>query len=202
MVGSDTAAQSDIYSAVTLAGVVGTDCVILAGPRDGDMPSEQQSRLDAAAAGGYVVGGAGAVPEAKIAGRNMTRIAGTDRWSTAQQIGRQARVLGGSTGPDAPTLEASLMAPGDVQQPGVYLSGAEPWIASDCDGDVPIVVSSDSGAQPDIYSAVTLAGVAGTDCVILAGPRDGDMPVSQQGHASLLPLRAASGGAHRQALWA
>ena len=76
VVGADAKAQSDIYSAVTLAGVIGTDCVILAGSRDGDMTAEQRARLDAAAAGGYVVGGTASVPEAKLAGRDMTRLGG------------------------------------------------------------------------------------------------------------------------------
>ena len=71
LAGSDTAAQSDIYSAITLAGVVDTDCVILAGPRDGEMPADQQSRLDSAAIRGWVVGGQAAVPDAKIAGRSL-----------------------------------------------------------------------------------------------------------------------------------
>ncbi len=90
VVGSDAAAQSDIYSAITLAGVAGTDCVILAGPRDGDMAASQQTRLEAAAAGGFVVGGTAAVPTAKLAGRDMTRLVGTDRWETAQLVGRRA----------------------------------------------------------------------------------------------------------------
>jgi len=178
--GSDAKAQSDIYSAVTLAGVLDTDCVILAGPRDGDMPANQQARLDAASAGGYIVGGTAAVPAAKAAGRTMTRLAGADRWATAQLVGSEARSLAGGTAPAAPTPDTSLTAPDDVRQPGVHLRGAEPWIASDCVGDDPIVVGSDTKAQSDIYSAITLAGVIGTDCVILAGPRDSGMPASQQ----------------------
>ena len=90
VVGSDAKAQSDIYSAVTLAGVVGTDCVILAGARDGAMPASQRARLDDADTGGFVVGGTAAVPTAKIAGRDMTRFAGSDRWETAQLVGRRA----------------------------------------------------------------------------------------------------------------
>ena len=86
--GSDAAAQSDIYSAVTLAGVIGTDCVVLAGPRDGDMAPHQRARLEAARPGGYVVGGLAAVPAAKVAGRDMTRIAGADRWATAELVGK------------------------------------------------------------------------------------------------------------------
>ena len=86
VVGSDAAAQSDIYSAVTLAGAVGTDCIVLAGPRNGDMHPSQQARLGAARAGGYVLGGLAAVPAAKVAGRDMTRVAGADRWVTARLV--------------------------------------------------------------------------------------------------------------------
>lgn len=182
VVGSDAAAQSDIYSAITLAGVLGTDCVVLAGPREGAMPAEQRSRLDAAAAaGGYVVGGFAAVPEAKLAGRQTTRLGGANRWATAQLVGNEARLAADGTRPDVPAIpETALTAPTDVSQPGVYLAGAEPWIASDCAGDVPIIVGSDATAQSDIYSAVTLAGVLSTDCVILAGPRNDVMPASQK----------------------
>ena len=190
VVGSDAAAQSDIYSAVTLAGVVGTDCVVLAGPRGGAMPAAQRARLDAAAAGGYVVGGTAAVPAAKLAGRDMARFGGATRWATAQIIGNEARFVADGTRPDSPGMsETALSAPADVSQPGVYLDGAEPWIAAECAGDVPIVVGSDGAAQSDIYSAVTLAGVVGTDCVILAGPRSGPMPASQQAR-----LEAAADG--------
>lgn len=56
VVGSDDAAQSDIYSAVTLAGVLDTSCIVLAGPRDGPMPAAQRARLDAAQAGDWIVG--------------------------------------------------------------------------------------------------------------------------------------------------
>lgn len=190
LVGSDVAAQSDIYSAITLAGVIDTDCVVLAGPRDGEMPADQQSRLDAAEGRGWVVGGRAAVPDAKTVGRSLARIAGKDRWNTAQRVGTVARSLAGRDVPDPPRLDASLSAPADVAQPGLHLYGAEPWIASDCDGDAPIVVGSDAKAQSDIYSAVTLAGVIGTDCVILAGPRDGEMPPSQRTRLD----DAASGG--------
>ena len=190
VVGSDAAAQSDIYSAITLAGVIGTDCVILAGPRNGDMPAAQQERLEDAASGGYIVGGTVAVPAMKTTGRNMSRLAGADRWATAQLVGTEARALAGGTAPAAPTPDTALTTPDDVLQAGVHLRGAEPWIASDCTGDVPIVVGSDAKAQSDIYSAVTLAGVIGTDCVILAGPRNGDMPASQQARLG----DAATGG--------
>ena len=107
VVGADAKAQSDIYSAVTLAGVVGTDCVILAGHRDGDMTADQRARLEAAAAGGYVLGGTAAVPPSKIAGRDMTRLGGADRWATAQQVGSQARALAGATPAQEPEPAAA-----------------------------------------------------------------------------------------------
>ena len=97
VVGSDAKAQSDIYSAITLAGAIGTDCVVLAGARDAEMSAAQKQRLEAANAGGYVVGGEAAVPAAKIAGRQMTRIAGADRWITAQQVGAVAASNAGTT---------------------------------------------------------------------------------------------------------
>ena len=182
MVGADARAQSDIYSAVTLAGAIGTDCVILAGPRDGAMPASQRARLEAAAEGGYVVGGTAAVPEAKLGGRGgMTRLGGSTRWATAQQVGSEAAALAAGAEPETASAPGiALAAPADVTAPGLYLDGAEPWIASDCAGDAPIVVGGDAKAQSDIYSAVTLAGAIGTDCVILAGPRDGAMPASQR----------------------
>ena len=191
VVASDARAQSDIYSAVTLAGALGTDCVVLAGPREARIPVSQRARLDAAAAGGYVLGGTAAVPPAKIAARNMTRLGGANRWATAQRVGTEASALGSRREPpSAATPETTLTAAADVAQPGLYLDGAEPWIASDCAGDVPVVVASDARAQSDIYSAVTLAGVLGTDCVVLAGPRDAGVPVSQR---SRLDAAAAGG---------
>ena len=93
VVASDAAAQSDIYSAVTLAGALGTECLVLAGERTGSMPSEQRSRLSEAAPGGYVVGGNSAVPTSKLAGRKMKRIGGADRWATARAIGAEVAVL-------------------------------------------------------------------------------------------------------------
>lgn len=93
VVASDTPAQSDIYSAVTLAGVLGTDCIVFAGTRDGDFPADQVARLDAASAGGYAVGGTEAVPSAKIANRGLRRISGLDRWATARAVGAETQRL-------------------------------------------------------------------------------------------------------------
>ena len=190
VVGSDAAAQSDIYSAVTLAGALGTDCIVLAGPRGSDMAPVQQGRLDAAATGGWIVGGTTAVPVGKTAGRAMTRLAGDDRWATAHLAGSHARTAGDPAATAAPVPRTPTAAPDDVQRPGLHLGGAGPWIASDCAGDVPVVVGSDAAAQSDIYSAVTLAGALGTDCIVLAGPRGSDMAPVQQGRLDA----AATGG--------
>ena len=90
VVATDLAAQSDIYSAVTLSGALGDACIVLAGHRDEPMSLDQQTRLDAAAAGGYVVGGQAAVPDANVAGRTMARLGGADRWATALLVGEEA----------------------------------------------------------------------------------------------------------------
>ena len=172
VVGSDAAAQSDIYSAVALAGVIGTDCVILAGPRGQPMAAAQWTRLDAAAVGGFIVGGTAAVPAAKTAGRDMVRIAGNDRWHTARLVGEQARRSAGGTPGDT-------AASAGAQNPD-----------TDCTADVPIVAASDPAAESDRYSAVTLAGAIGTDCVILAGARDQPMAADQQARLAA----AARGG--------
>ena len=181
VVASDAAAQSDIYSAVTLAGAADTHCVILAGPRDAPWPPSQQTRLEAAVAGGYVVGGTAAVPSWKVAGRDMARIAGQDRWATAHLVGRSSdsRSVAIAEDPQMPPDVAQAVA-ADAQQGGAFLSGAERWASSDCTGEIPVVVASDAAAQSDIYSAVTLAGAIGTHCVVLAGPRDAPVPRSQR----------------------
>ena len=137
------------------------------------MPESQRVRLDAAAEGGYVVGGLAAVPSAKVTGHDLTRLAGTDRWQTARLVGNQARSLAGD---DSSEADAS--------------AGAEDP-TTDCTGDVPIVAASDAAAQSDLYSAVTLAGVFGTDCIVLAGARDEPMPTEQQ-----VRLNAAAGGGY------
>ena len=125
VVGSDVAAQSDIYSAVTLAGVVGTDCVVLAGPRNRAMLTEQRARLDAAAAGGYVVGGTAAVPDAKLAGRDMTRLGGATRWVTAQLVGRRAS--GDAT---AGTRTAAETAEEEAEEVDLVIPPNEPYLSN------------------------------------------------------------------------
>ena len=101
IVASDADAQSDIYSAVTLAGVLGAkSCIVLAGGRDEPFPQAQLDRLATAAAGGYVVGGPAAVPDAKLSGRDMTRVYGPDRWETATAVGAVAAALAAGEDPD------------------------------------------------------------------------------------------------------
>ena len=102
VVGSDAAAESDRYSAVTLAGVIGTGCVVLAGGRHAWTPADQRARLGVAAAGGFVVGGTAAVPGNRTAGRIMFRLAGTDRWHTARLVGDQARRSAAAPGAGTP----------------------------------------------------------------------------------------------------
>ena len=164
---SDAAAQSDLYSAVTLAGALGSRCVILAGARTEPMPTAQLLRLDAAVGTVHVVGGLAAVPAAKIAGYRIERIAGADRWATAANVGAAA------SGTRPPT-----------RTPG------PPWDA-DCAGQAAVVAASDAAARSDLYSAVALAGALGSPCVVLAGARTEPMPAAQ-----LARLRAAVGTVH------
>lgn len=88
VVASDKPAQSDLYSAFTLAAAIDTTCVVLAGARDEPIPDDQRARLDAARPGGWIVGGEAAVPSAKVAGHSLRRLAGADRWHTAQLVGQ------------------------------------------------------------------------------------------------------------------
>ncbi|WP_419943935.1 hypothetical protein [Candidatus Poriferisodalis sp.] len=168
VVGSDAAAQSDVYAAAMLAGVIGSDCIVLAGPRGESMAAAQQARLAAANAGGFVVGGAAAVPDAKVAGRTMTRLFGPDRWATARRVGQHAA----GVAPDASATQNVPPRIGGVAVP--------PQSQGSCAGEVPIVVGSDAAAQSDVYAAAMLAGVIGSDCIVLAGPRDQAMPADQE----------------------
>ena len=65
---SDAAAQSDLCSAVTLAGALGSRCVVLASARGEPMPAARGARLATAAGTVHVVGGLAAVPATKVAG--------------------------------------------------------------------------------------------------------------------------------------
>ena len=103
IVASDADAQSDIYSAVTLVGVLAEkSCIVLAGGRDEPFPRNQLRRLATAAAGGYVVGGPAAVSDVKLAGRDMTRVYGADRWETATEVGAIASAIAAGDDSSAP----------------------------------------------------------------------------------------------------
>ena len=112
IVASDADAQSDIYSAVTLVGVLTEKtCIVLAGGRDEPFPQDQLRRLATAAAGGYVVGGPAAVPDVKLAGRDTTRVYGADRWETATEVGAIASAL--ATGDDSGATDDTDDEPND-----------------------------------------------------------------------------------------
>ena len=192
VVASDVAAQSDIYSAVTLAGVIGDACIVLAGARGEAMPADQQTRLDAAAPGGYVVGGLAAVLDGKVAGRTMARLGGSDRWATALLVGSEAADPGSApTTTIAADVQFTPTAGSSSGTVATRVRLPPASVQGDCDADtVPVVVASDLAAQSDIYSAVTLAGVLGNACVVLAGPRGEAMAANQQSRLDA----AASGG--------
>lgn len=112
IVASDADAQSDIYSAVTLVGVLAEKtCIVLAGGRDEPFPRDQLRRLATAAAGGYVVGGPAAVSDVKLAGRDMTRVYGADRWETATEVGAIASAL--AAGDDSSATDDTDDVPDD-----------------------------------------------------------------------------------------
>ncbi|WP_420440591.1 RCC1 domain-containing protein [Candidatus Poriferisodalis sp.] len=185
VVASDAAAQSDIYSSVTLAGVLeavsagSTACIVLAGPRDGSMPAAQLARLKTARSSGYVVGGVAAVSSQK-APRGFTRIAGASRWATARNIGIAAYRLARGEQPAAAAFPhgSGHGTSGTSDRPALPTPDS-------CRGATPIVVASDVAAQSDIYSAVTLAGVLDAvdsgsgSCIVLAGHRAAAMPSAQ-----------------------
>ena len=186
-VASDVHAQSDIYAAALLAASIGTDCIVLAGPRDQAMPADQIARLNAAAPGGYVIGGATAVPASKPVHREGAQVVGgSDRWETIALIGQTiAGLITGETKSSATVVPS--MPPAN-REPGVVLA---PQASTDCAGDVPVAVASDVHAQSDIYAAALLAASIGTDCIVLAGPRDQAMPADQ-----IARLNAAAPGGY------
>ena len=125
VVASDADAQSDIYSAVTLKGVLGAaSCIVLAGGRDEPFPQNQLKRLAAAAPGGYVVGGPAAVPEAKLPNRDMTRVYGADRWETAAVVGAVAAALAAGEDPADTVPQPDSSAPAWQQRLTTEFSAA------------------------------------------------------------------------------
>lgn len=128
VVASDAAAQSDIYSASTLAGALGTDCIILAGPRDQPMSRVQQERFSQSRERGLVVGGVSAVPVSKLEGRHMTRIAGRDRWETATLVGEFVRSAA------VPSAKLASLSAGNAHTCGLHQDGTIECWGRDQDG--------------------------------------------------------------------
>ena len=150
---SDAAAQSDLYSAVTLAGVIDTDCIVLAGPRNQPMPADQQARLAAAAAGGYIVGGETAVPAAKLAGRTMTRLAGADRWATAALVGNEATNIANGN-PTPPTKQAG----GDTAEARIIHGPGRVACALHTDGSTECILAQGVGPPEARFELPRVAG--------------------------------------------
>lgn len=119
VVASDAEAQADLYSATTLAGALDTRCIVLAGARDAAMPPAQRARLDAASDTGWIVGGAAAVPQEKVAGRSLKRLAGVDRWHTARLVG----AIAASPDEDVADLRARTAPPAAAQLTAVDVGG-------------------------------------------------------------------------------
>lgn len=107
VVADDEAAQSDLYAAATLAGVLDTSCIVLAGARTSPIDQAQRARLDAARGDGWIVGGTAAVLPAKVADFDLARLAGINRWHTARLVGAVAAEPTGDA-----AQRASRIAPG------------------------------------------------------------------------------------------
>lgn len=126
VVASDFDAQSDIYSAWTLASALDTTCVVLAGARAAPMPQDQRTRLNAAQQSGWIVGGEAAVPTWKLPiGRTDTRLAGRDRWHTAEMVGDVA--AGRSAGALATSATASESST-EATQGDVLSTDSADWL--------------------------------------------------------------------------
>ena len=169
---SDTAAQSDIYSAVTLAGVVGSHCLVDAGARGAPMPAVSKALLAAAKPDVYVVGGVAAVPDAKLHGHRVHRVGGADRFETARLVGALALDIAAERSPEFTTIDAD--AADDVNG---YRAITARWdyacairtngelACSLLDGD--LVAERDSGqASPPIGKYVAISAGNGTACAI------------------------------------
>lgn len=173
VVASDAAAQSDMYSAVTLAGALGTDCVVLAGPRDGAFPADQLRRLEDATPGGWLVGGEAAVPAAKVRGRDLTRIAGADRWETAALVGDAVRQLtsSGSTQP-----ATSISGSGDAVKFVTLTAGR--WLIEAS------VTGNDSDILVGLNFIVILTSPNGDRCELVANDIGAELRNSAVAHIS------------------
>ena len=107
----DASSEPDLYAAFLLAGVLGTECIVDAGDRDGPLPNASRRLLaEPTLADGYAVGGQAAVPPDKlVAGLSWRRAGGVDRWETLRIIGAAAA--------NPPTLpQAAAASSGTAEQ--------------------------------------------------------------------------------------
>ncbi len=206
VVASDEAAQADLSAAVMLAGALDTSCVVLAGARDGTIVPAQLARLRAARPDGFVVGGPAAVPERKVDGHDLARLAGVDRWHTARLAGAVAANPDGDVALlTARTARAASARRGTTVTVDGRQVSLPPGIDTDCAGQAPVVVADDVASQSDLYVATTLAGVLDTSCIVLAGARVAPIDPAQRarldaaggdgwivgGEAAVLPAKVA-----------
>ena len=192
VVASDPAAQSDVYSAVTLAGVLDTSCLIDAGARAAAMPTASVALLDSAAESVYVVGGLAAVPDAKLHGRSIHRVAGADRWATARAAGAVAeQIAAGDTlafaSVSAPPAAAGFtaMSGGGWGACGLRVDGSLAcWRNAEGDGDMQSLIEDpeDRVVDPPVSGKFTAVSGGGSNgCGLRA---DGSLECWRYDHGS------------------
>lgn len=113
LVATDARAQSDVYAAVVLAGII-DGCLVPAGHRDasgltvqGAINARQASSI------AYIIGSVAAVPDAKAvdAGAdNATRLGGPDRFATAQLVGVEALKIAEANAEEATPAEPEMVS--------------------------------------------------------------------------------------------
>lgn len=101
LVASDS--DADYLSATTLAAAI-DGCIVLAGPRDGDMTDHEMMRAEQADDVAYVVGGRAAVSVSKMraVAANAQRLGGKDRIETARLVGEAIRAMHADDGDEMP----------------------------------------------------------------------------------------------------
>ena len=116
LVATDAQAQSDVYAAVVLAGVI-DGCLVPAGHRDASGLTVQGAinALQASSIA-YIIGSTAAVPEAKAGdagAENATRLGGPDRFATAQLVGVEALKIAEASAEEA-AEESAPAEPAEV----------------------------------------------------------------------------------------
>lgn len=113
LVATDARAQSDVYAAVVLAGVI-DGCLVPAGHRDasgltvqGAINARQASSI------AYIIGSVAAVPASKAVdagAENATRLGGPDRFATAQLVGVEALKIAEASAEASAPAEPDMVA--------------------------------------------------------------------------------------------